>query len=104
MGREVQWKEGIEMTAYDYWKTSEPERDDEAWEDASNRVAWNLSESATEEMVSIIANADAAINWLCGAITVPDQYLHAFRDLVVLVSGTNSQVEKEMKAYHDARD
>lgn len=92
------------MTAYDHWKTSAPERNDDAWEDASNRVAWNLSESATEEMVSIIANADAAINWLCGAITVPDQHLHAFRDLVKLAQNYRNLVEKEMKAYHDARD
>lgn len=94
------------MSAYDHWKTNAPERDYEAWDNAVERVAMEIGDSlnTSAEVVSILANADAAINWLCGAITVPDQYIHEFRDLVVLISGARSQVETEMKKYHDARD
>lgn len=94
------------MTAYDHWKTSAPEQDDEAWNDSVGQVAYELAGSTAEleELVSILANADDALNWICGAITVPDNRIHAFRDLVIRVSGMRSKVEKEMKEYHDARD
>lgn len=92
------------MTAYDNWKTNAPEVNDEAWEDASNSIAWALADSESSEMVSTIANADDALKWVCGAVTIPDQHLHAFRDLVKLAQNYRNLVEKEMKAYHDARD
>ena len=86
------------MTAYDDWKTTKQEIDDEAWEDAANRVAWNLSESETEEAVSTIANADDVLTWLSHAVEVPQHHLHAFRDLIKLASGLRKEVETEMKA------
>lgn len=86
------------MTAYDAWKTTKQEIDDEAWEDAANRVAWNLSENETEEAVSTIANADDVLTWLCHAVEVPQHHLHAFRDLIKLASGLRKEVETEMKA------
>lgn len=86
------------MTAYDDWKTTRQEIDDEAWEDAANRVAWAISESETEEAVSIIANADDVLTWLSHAIEVPQHHLHAFRDLIKLASGLRKEVETEMKA------
>lgn len=93
------------MTAYDDWKTTKQEIDDEAWEDAANRVAWNLSESYTEEAVSTIANADDVLTWLSHAVEVPQHHLHAFRDLCTLAASLRKQVETEMKAnrsYPDA--
>lgn len=90
------------MTAYDHWKTTAPERDDEAWENACQFLA--ESEVIDSEMVSTLANADDALKWVCGAVTIPDQHLHAFRDLVKLAQNYRNLVEKEMKAYHDDRD
>lgn len=94
------------MTAYDHWKTSAPERDDEAWEYAIENVADELTESCVDRdtVVSTLANADAALNWICSAVTLPDQHILQFRDLVKLVSGYHSRVQDEKKAYHDARD
>lgn len=86
------------MTVYDDWKTTKQEIDDEAWEDAANRVAWNLSESETEEAVSILANADDVLTWLSHAVEVPQHHLHAFRDLIKLASGLRKEVDTEMKA------
>lgn len=94
------------MTAYDHWKTNAPERDDEAWEDAVTSVASNMQWKMDDQydLVSTLANADDALKWVCGAVTIPDQHLHAFRDLVKLAQNYRNLVEKEMKAYHDARD
>lgn len=92
------------MTAYDHWKTSAPERDDEAWQDAVELVAWSLNKQDTQDAVSTIANADDALKWVCGAVTIPDHHLHAFRDLVKLAQNYRNLVEKEMKEYRDARD
>lgn len=90
------------MTAYDHWKTSAPEQDDEAWENACQFLA--EIEVIDSEMVSTLANADDALKWVCGAVTIPDVHLHAFRDLVKLAQNYRNLVEKEMKAHHDARD
>lgn len=92
------------MTAYDDWKTTKQEIDDEAWEDAANRVAWNLSESETEDAVSTIANADDVLTWLSHAVEVPQHHVHAFRDLTKLSARLRNDVEKEMKNYRDSRD
>lgn len=93
------------MTAYDDWKATKQEIDDEAWEDAANRVAWAISASETEEAVSIIANADDVLTWLSHAVEVPQHHLNAFRDLCALAAILRKQVETEMKAnrsYPDA--
>lgn len=95
------------MTAYDHWKTNAPERDDEAWQDSCDAIALELAEASLSDsggVISTIANADEALKWVCGAVTIPDQHLHAFRDLVKLAQNYRNLVEKEMKAYHDARD
>lgn len=94
------------MTAYDHWKTNAPERNDDAWQDAVDCVAMDVVDSpnTSAEIVSTIANADEALKWVCDAVTIPDHHLHAFRDLVKLAQNYRNLVEKEMKAYHDARD
>lgn len=79
-------------------KDDAPDTNDDGWEDAANRVAWNLSESETEEAVSILANADDVLTWLSHAVEVPQHHLHAFRDLIKLASGLSNEVETEMKA------
>lgn len=88
------------MTAYDDWKTTKQEIDDEAWNEAVGQVAYELNGRTDdlEEFVSIVANADDALCFLCGAITIPDQHLHAFRDLVKVAQNYRLQVEAEMKA------
>lgn len=94
------------MTAYDYWKTSEPHRNNNDWECAIEDVADALTDNVVERenIVSTLANAEAALNWICGAVTIPDQHILQFRDLVKLVGAYHSRVSAEMRAYHDARD
>lgn len=95
------------MTAYDDWKTTKQEIDDEAWEDAVEHVAKEVGDSlnTSVEVVSILANADDVLTWLSHAVEVPQHHLHAFRDLIKLASGLRKEVENEMKAnrsYPDA--
>lgn len=87
------------MTPYDAWRTNVADTNEEAWEDAVDQVAHDLSERTDdlEEFVSIVANADDALNFLCGAITLPDHHLHAFRDIVKLAQRLRKDVETEMK-------
>lgn len=94
------------MTPYDAWRTNVDETNEEAWEDAAGEVAYELAgrTSDMEEWVSIIANSDEALKWVCGAVTIPDHHIHKFRDLVKLAQNIRSRVEKEMKVYRDARD
>jgi len=87
------------MTAYDDWKTTKQEIDDEAWEDAVEHVAKEVGDSlnTSVEVVSTIANADDVLTWLSHAIEVPQHHLHAFRDLIKLASCIRKEVETEMK-------
>lgn len=86
------------MTAYDDWKATKQEIDDEAWEDAVEQVAHGLADSYQEEVVGTLAGADDVLTWLCHAVEVPQHHLHAFRDLIKLASGMRKEVEAEMKA------
>jgi hypothetical protein len=88
------------MTAYDDWKTTKQEIDDEAWEDAVEHVAKEVGGSlnTSVEVVSTIANADDVLTWLSHAVEVPQHHLHAFRDLIKLASGLRKEVETERKA------
>lgn len=95
------------MTPYDAWRTNVDETNEEAWNDAVGQVAYELAGRTTdmEDWVSQIANADDALRWVCGAVTLPDHHLHAFRDLVKLASRLRKDVEAEMKTnrkYPDA--
>lgn len=94
------------MTPYDAWRTNVDDTNEEAWEDAVGEVAYELATRSDDvyDIVSQIANADEALRWVCGAVTLPDHHLHAFRDLVKLAHNLRAQVEKEMKTYRDARD
>lgn len=86
------------MTAYDDWKTTKQEIDDEAWEEAVEHVAHGLADTYQEEVVGTLASADDVLTWLCHAVEVPQHHLHAFRDLIKLASGLRKEVETEMKA------
>lgn len=93
------------MTAYDDWKTTKQEIDDEAWEDAVEHVAHGLADSYQEEVVGTLASADDVLTWLSHAVEVPQHHLHAFRDLCTLAANLRKQVETEIKAnrsYPDA--
>lgn len=93
------------MTAYDDWKTTKQEIDDEAWEEAVEQVAHGLADSYQEEVVGALASADDVLTWLSHAVEVPQHHLHAFRDLIKLASSLRKEVETEMKAnrsYPDA--
>lgn len=85
------------MTPYDAWRTNVQETNDEAWEDAIEVVANDFSYEMKAEAVSVLANADDVLNWLCHAVEVPQAHLHAFRDLIKLASGLSKEVETEMK-------
>ena len=86
------------MTPYDAWRTNVQETNDEAWEDAIEVVANDFSHEMKAEAVSVLANSDDVLNWLCHAVEVPQHHLHAFRDLIKLASGLRKEVETEMKA------
>lgn len=86
------------MTAYDDWKTTKQEIDDEAWEDAVEHVAHGLADSYQEEVVGTLASADDVLTWLSHAVEVPQHHLYAFRDLIKLASSLRKEVETEMKA------
>lgn len=93
------------MTPYDAWRTNVQETNDEAWEDAIEVVANDFSHEMKAEAVSVLANADDVLNWLCHAVEVPQTHLHAFRDLIKLASSLRKEVETEMKtsrSYADA--
>lgn len=95
------------MTAYDDWKTTKQEIDDEAWNESVGQVAYDLNGRTNdlEEFVSIIANSDDVLTWLSHAVKVPQHHLHDFRYLIKLASGLRKEVETEMKAnrsYPDA--
>lgn len=89
------------MTVYDDWKTTKQEIDDAAWEDATEYVFCSMQEDEGAEVVSILANSDDVLTWLCHAVEVPQHHLHAFRDLIKLASGIRKEVETEMKANRD---
>lgn len=86
------------MTAYDDWKTTKQEIDDDAWEDATEEVAHSISQNYKEEIVGTLAGADDVLTWISHAVEVPQHHLHAFRDLIKLASGLRKEVETEMKA------
>lgn len=86
------------MTAYDDWKTTKQEIDDDAWDDAVDQVAHGLHHSYQEEVVGTLAIADDVLTWLSHAVEVPQHHLHAFRDLCTLATNLRKQVETEMKA------
>lgn len=95
------------MTAYDDWKTTKQEIDDEAWEDGVEEVAFRLIESGPDyasDTVNTVALADDVLTWLSHAVEVPQHHLHAFRDLIKLASGLRKEVETEMKANRSYRD
>lgn len=94
------------MTPYDAWRTNVQDTNEDAWDDAVDQVAGEIADSGERcrNVVSIIANSDGALRWLCGAVTPPDQYLHAFRDLVKLAESLSRDIETEVKNYRDVRE
>ena len=92
------------MTAYDDWKTTKQEIDDEAWEDAVDTLACSKGASDFAEIMNTLAVADDVLTWLSHAVEVPQHHVHAFRDLTKLSARLRNDVEKEMKNYRDSRD
>lgn len=93
------------MTAYDHWKTTEPSPrfSDEDWEQACAEVSTAAIERGSEvdEMVSVLANADDALNYLLLRVDItqmPRDWLHGMRDLVKLVAKTRNAVEAAAKS------
>lgn len=86
------------MTPYDAWRTNVQETNDEAWEEAAEHVFCSMKDDEGAEAVSVLANADEVLNWLCHVVEVPQAHLHAFRDLIKLASSLRKDVETEMKA------
>jgi hypothetical protein len=92
-------------TAYDHWKTtprSERVTDDD-WEQACAEVSTAaISDGAdVDEMVSVLANADDALNYLLLRVDItqmPRDWLHGMRDLVALVAKTRNAVEAAAKS------
>lgn len=90
-------------TKYDNWKTSAPDTNSEAWTEAVEEVADDIGPVERAEIIQTIAAADDALAWVCGAIIVPSQYLHAFQDLVKMATKYRKEVELQMEEYPDAR-
>lgn len=81
-------------------KDDAPDTNEDAWQDAVDQVANELTDRPVElqELVSTIANSDDVLTWLSHAVEVPQHHLHAFRDLCTLATSLRKQVETEMKA------
>jgi len=91
-------------TKYDNWKTNAPEPNDSAWVEAIEDVADGIGPAKREEMVQTLAAATGALDWIAGAIELPQHHLASFRDLIAMADNYREQVEDEMKVYHDPRD
>lgn len=91
-------------TNYDIWKTSGPDMNSEAWTEALEDVASDMSAEDQEEMVQVIAASRSALDWIAGAIELPKHHLEAFRDLIAMADKYREQVEDAMKVFHDPRD
>ena len=91
-------------TKYDNWKTSAPDMNSEAWTEAVEDVAYEIGSSRSAEMVQTLAAATGALDWIAGAIELPQHHLAAFRDLIAMADSYRDQVEDAMKVYHDPRD
>jgi len=91
-------------TKYDNWKTSAPDTNGEAWTNAAEDVADNLSSDERAEMVMKLANATGALDWIAGAIEIPQRHLAAFRDLIKMADFYSEKIEDEAKVFHDPRD
>lgn len=91
-------------TKYDNWKTSAPDMNSEEWTEAVEDVTSDMSIGGQEEMVQVIAASSSALDWIAGAIELPQHHLSAFRDLIKMADSYRKQVEDAMKVYHDPRD
>lgn len=87
------------MTAYDDWKTTKQEIDDESWNEAVGQVAYELNGRTydLEEFVSIVANADGVLRFISHALDIPQHQIHAFRDLIKLSERLRKDIESEAK-------
>ena len=91
-------------TKYDNWKTSAPDTNSEEWTEAVEDVADEIGPVERAEMVQTLAVATGALDWIAGAIELPQHHLAAFRDLIKMADSYREQVEDAMKVYHDQRD
>lgn len=91
-------------TKYDNWKTSAPDMNSEEWTEAVEDVTSDMSIGDQEEMVQVIAASSSALDWIAGAIEIPQHHLTAFRDLIAMADSYREQVEDAMKVFHDPRD
>ena len=93
------------MTPYDAWRTNVEDTRQEDWEEAVDTLACSKGTDDCAEWLDTLAMSDEVLHWVCGAVTIPDVYLHSFRDLVKLSHRLRKEVESEMKAnrkYPDA--
>lgn len=90
-------------TKYDNWKTSALDTNSVAWTEAVEEVADDIGSVERAEIIQTIAAADDALSWVCGAMLVPSEHLHAFQDLVKMAASYRKQVEEQMAEYPDAR-
>ena len=91
-------------TKYDNWKTNAPDTNSEEWTDAVEDVADEIGAVERAEMVQTLAAASGALDWIAGAIELPQHHLAAFRDLIAMADNYRDQVEDAMKVFHDPRD
>lgn len=91
-------------TKYDNWKTSAPDTNSEAWTEAVEDVADEIGPVERAEMVQTLAAATGALDWIAGAIELPQHHLSAFRDLIKMADSYREQVEDAMEVFHDPRD
>ncbi len=91
-------------TKYDTWKTSAPDTNSEAWTEAVEQVSTGMTEDEQDNMVQAIAASSSALDWIAGAIELPQHHLAAFRDLIAMADNYREQVEDAMKVFRDPRD
>lgn len=91
-------------TKYDNWKTDASDTNSEEWTDAVEDVSDEIGPIERAEMVHTLATATGALDWISGAIELPQHHLAAFRDLIAMADNYREQVEDAMKVFHDPRD
>lgn len=91
-------------TKYDNWKTSAPDTNSEAWTEAVEDVADGIGSGHKAEMIQALAAAAGALDWIAGAIELPQHHLAAFRDLIKMSDSYREHVEDAMKVFRDPRD
>lgn len=83
-------------TPYDNWKTNVEETNEDAWGEAVEKVADDVGIVDKEEFVDVLARADLALSWVCGAVELPQALAADFAELVKMAQDYRKRVDMEI--------